>query len=780
MQNQEIPPNMIIAEEETTNIRQEIEKYAIHWKWFVLSIILAGIGAFLYLRYTPNLYEVATTILIEDDAKGASPELAVFEELGIGGNQKNIANEITILESRSLINKVGENLKLNIAYFKDGNIRSTEQLKNELPFNINFLTADSFLFDFSTAFKINIVSDTAFEISNLENENKEQHSFGSPIDYNGLKLIITPKTIKNTDETFTVSISPLKQVVQGLRNQIQVTLLNPNASVIELKMQSRKKAKAQLILDELVRQYNKDAVEYKNLIGNNTDAFIKERLALIEQDLIQVDKNAETFKTENKLTDINTETGIVLATNSEIEKQIIELNTQLKLVAYVKAHLKDNQNTLIPESLGLSDSNINTSSSQYNELLLERNRISKSTGGKNPVIINLDTQLNQIRESIVQGLDNLKSSLKISLNDAIVQEQRMASRISTAPKREREFRDIQRQQQIIETLYLFLLQKREENAISLAVTAPNAKLVDAAEGAAHPVGPNRKMIYLTAILLGLAIPFGIIFIVDLLDNKVHTQKELEETIKAPFMGAIPTTSKKDRMLVKGDRGSLAEAFRMVRTNLNFMLGNTEVSGKAIFVTSTLPGEGKTFVTINLATVFAMTDKKVLLIGADIRKPKVVEYLDISATHKGLTEYLADKTVTFKDIIEPQERGFDLIQSGIIAPNPAELLMNGRLDELLAYSKQHYDVVIVDTAPVTLVTDTIQIAPKADLFLYITRANYLDKRLLDVPKQLYNEKRLPNMSLVMNGTDPKKGYGYGYGGYGYGNDEEKTPWWRFNK
>ncbi|KAB1067847.1 polysaccharide biosynthesis tyrosine autokinase [Tamlana haliotis] len=782
MQNQNTPQNFIVVEDDTTNLRQEIEKYTLHWKWFILSVLLAGLAAFLYLRYTPNVYEVATTILIEDDAQEAAPELAVFEELGIGGNQKNIANEITILESRSLMEQVSKNLNLNISYFKEGNIKRAELLKRELPFNIHYLTPDSILFDQSTAFKIKMISESQFQVSNLKGEHTKAYSYGAPFQYNNIKAIVTPKDLKqNTEDDFTVTIRPLKHVVQSFRNQIQVTLLGPNASVIELKMQSRKKEKAKIILDEMVRQYNKDAIEYKNLIGNNTDVFIKERLALIQKDLLDVDKDAETFKTENKLTDIETETGIVLTTNSEIEKKIIELNTQLKMVDYVKSHLKEFDDTLIPENLGLNDANINSNSSEYNTLLLERTRISKSTGDKNPVIINLDNQLEQIRESILRGLENFKSSLKIALNDAKAQERLLDNRIASAPKQEREFRDILRQQQIIETLYLFLLEKREENAISMAVTAPNAKLIDKAESNLYPVSPNRKMIFLTAILLGFMIPIAVIFLSNLLDNKVHTQKELEALVKAPFMGAIPTTSKNDRMLVKEDRGSMAEAFRMLRTNLNFMLGHVDHTGKTIFVTSTLPGEGKTFITINLATVYAMTDKKVLLIGADIRKPKVAEYLNISSKNKGLTEYLADESVTPEDIIEHQEWGFDIIQSGVIAPNPAELLMNGRLDEILAYSKQHYDFIIVDTAPVTLVTDTLQIAPKADLFLYITRANYLDKRLLDVPQQLYTEKRLPNMAMVMNGADPKKGYGYGYGGYGYGKVEDtKKPWWKFKK
>ncbi|AUS05825.1 GumC family protein [Pseudotamlana carrageenivorans] len=786
-QNPENPTNFMFVEEETTNIRQELEKYLFHWKWFSLGIILALIGAFIYLRYTPNVYETSTTILIEDESSGGLPaELAVFEELGMGGNKKNIENEITILKSRSLMELVAKSLDLNVSYFKQGQVRSSEVLANSLEFKINFLKKDSIFYNQATEFKIERLSPTQFKLTPLDTEQSKTYNFGDNIILGGVDFIVTPDNHQNTTDDqveYTIKITPLKKVAESLKNAIQVNLLNKNATVLELKLQSALREKGQYILDELVRQYNEDAVEYKSLIGKNTNTFITERLELIKEDLMKVDKTAEVFKTTNKLSDIPTETGIVLETNSEIEKQIIDLNTQLKMVDFVQNLLASNTEALIPQNLGLKASDVSANSSKYNEMLLERTRIAKSSGKNNPVIINLDTQLEQIRESIRQSLTNLKAQLNIALKDAMVQEQRMTARITSVPKQEREYRDIQRQQQIIETLYLFLLQKREENAISLAVTVPNSKLIDKAESSTLPVSPKRKIIYLGALILGLIVPFGIIYISNILDNKIHTQKELEELVKAPFVGDVPITVKQDRMLSKDDRGSLAEAFRMLRTNVNFLLGHTENGGQTIFVTSTIPGEGKTFISINLATVFAMTNKKVLLIGADIRKPKFIEYLNIETAKLGLTEFMADTTIEPQDIISPQKWGFDVIQSGTIPPNPAELLMNGRLDELFAYGKAHYDYIIVDTAPVNAVTDTMQIATKADLFLYVVRANYLDKRLLEIPKQLYNEKRINNMALVMNGTDPKKGYGYGYGygygGYGYGDLEEtKKPWWKF--
>lgn len=783
MQKKEKFQDYMLVDEESINIRQQIEKYAFHWKWFLLGAVLSLIAAYVYLRYTPNIYEVSTTILIDDEGNGGlSSELAAFEELGIsGGNKKNIENEMGILKSRSLMTRVVKKLDLNITYFKESSVKDTEIYKEELPFKVSFFIKDSTFFERSTSFTIKVLSDTSFELSNTDEAPGVTYTYGKSITQRYGDFIITPNNISKDDinTTYIVKTAPLKVVVNNYIKAIDVSLLYKKASILELKLKSLVKLKAQRILDELIRQYNKDAIEYKSLIGNNTDTFINERLALIEEDLRKVDKTAETFKTTNQLTDISLETGIVLESNSSVEKEIIDLSTQLKLVNYVTEHMSSDDHTLIPENLGINASDVNSSSNQYNEILLERNRIAQSSGKNNPVLLNLDAQLSQLRSSVAQGLTNLKRSLIISLDQARSQERSIDSRITSAPRKEREFRDIQRQQQIIETLYLFLLKKREENSISLAVTVPNAKLIDAADGSNNAVSPNRKMIYIIALFFGLVIPFVIISLIFLLDTKIHNQEDLEDILKTPIIGNIPKTLDGNKILTKSDRGNVAEAFRMLRTNTNFMLGNLKEQSKAIYVTSTIPGEGKTFVSINLATVLAMSNKKVLLIGADVRKPKVAEYLDMTTATNGLTVFLADNSIQINQIIETAKNGeFDVIQSGIVPPNPSELLINGRFDEVLNYGKAHYDYVIVDTAPVNMVTDTLQIASRADLFIYLVRANYLDKRLLEIPKKLYNEKRIPNMTVVINGTDVKKGYGYGNGyGYGYGHEEENKSWFK---
>ncbi|WP_372745415.1 GumC family protein [Lutibacter sp.] len=769
-------PN-IQFQDESINIRQEVEKYAYYWKWFVLGAFVSLVVAYVYLRYTPNQYEVSTTILINDeDSGGLASELSAFQDLGLfsGSKGSSIENEIELLKSRSLIERVVKDVGINVSYFKKGRVRTSEIFKNEVPVKLNVFTKDSLFYAADTSFTIVFGAASKFKLLDSEGNKVAEHSFGENIKTNFGEITITPlaDVSKIKDNELQVVITPIKKVVDNLKSAIQVQPVNKNASVLQLSLKSELKTKAQAILDNLVYQYNKDAVEDKSMIAKNTNVFINKRLDIISEDLSDVDKGVEKFKTSNNLTDITSEATLILGTNADIEKKIVDLNTQIRLVDYVNEYVTQNSEELIPANLGLPDESISSTTERYNELLLERNRILKSSSKLNPVIINLNDQIAGVRNSIAKSLVNLKNTLKISLNDVQKQESRINSKITAVPRQEREYRDIQRQQQIIETLYLYLLQKREENAITLAVTQPNAKIIDKAYGSDIPVAPKRKIVYLAALLLGIILPFAVIYLKLLLNNKVQSRKDIEAALQAPILGDIPRTRNLKKLVVSDqDRSGIAEAFRLVRTNINFMFSKVQTKSKTIFLTSTISGEGKTFIAINLASVLALTSKKVLLVGADIRSPKIISYLNFES-NLGLTHFLRDSKLAVPDVIENvKEYNFDMIHSGIIPPNPAELLMNGRFDEVMEYAKNNYDYIIVDTAPINLVTDTLLISDYADLFIYVIRANHLDKRLLEVPKMLYNEKRLNNMSILVNDVDSDKGYGYGYG-YGYGDDDKK--------
>lgn len=773
--------NPINDNDESINLREQLENYLFHWKWFVLGVVVALLGAYFYLRYTPNQYSVSTTILVDDkNSGGLASELSAFSDLGLmGGSKASLDNEMELLKSKSLAERVVKALGTNVTFFKQGNVIKSELYKGDAPVKINFFSPDSLFHKLDTSFTVKITSQSTFTLKDAEGNNPKDHNFGELIKTVYGEMSVTPlkKGKFEEDEEVIVQIIPFENVLNRYRNALQIQPVSKQASVLRLSLTDPVKQKAIEILDNLVAQYNNDAVEDKNLMAKNTNEFINQRIVIVNKDLSAVEKGAEQFKTANQLTDLATEAELAVESKSEIEKRVLELNTQLKLAEYVSDYVNANLGELIPANLGIGDASLDGNTEKYNQLVLERNRILKGSSEINPVIINLNGQIKNLGESIKQSLATTKGSLKISLNAIKDRESRFASTISEVPKQERVFRDIQRQQQIMETIYLYLLQKREENAITMAVTQPSAKIIDLAYGSNVPVAPKGNIIYLAALLLGLLIPFGVIYIMSLLDNKVHSRTDVEAVIKAPVLGDIPNTKSGNKIVVSDtDRSSVAESFRLLRTNINFMLTGIKQGGKTIFVTSTISGEGKTFVSINLAAVLSLTNKKVLLIGADIRMPKIGEYLDLKY-EKGLTHYLMDNTMKVTDIIESvKDVNFDFISSSLIPPNPSELLMNGRFEEVLAHGKQHYDYVIVDTAPVLLVTDTLLLSYLADMFIYVVRANYLDKRLLVTPKMMHEEKRLPNMAMLVNGTDLERGYGYGYG-YRYSEEGLKKPWYK---
>ncbi|MGB0880109.1 MAG: polysaccharide biosynthesis tyrosine autokinase, partial [Polaribacter sp.] len=490
--------------------------------------------------------------------------------------------------------------------------------------------------------------------------------------------------------------------------------------------------------------------------------------------------DVKNYRTKNKITGISKEAELALENASRNNEKIIGIRTELNLAKWIQENIEQqSEDESLPQNLGFTDTNISQSIMTYNELVSKRNRLSISAGDKNPLLVQYQSEIVTLKSNIKKSISNLIYSLEAKLNQLNEEASKVNARVSSIPVIERGFIDIAREQEIISGLYSYLLKKKEETAISLAVTVPNAKTIDVAYGSDIPVSPKRKIIYLGASLLGVLIPFIIIYLINILNTKVHSKKDIQNNLSVPFLGDIPKSETKDKFIIgKEARSSISEAFRLIRTNLDFMLTSKKTT-KFIFTTSTTSGEGKSFISINLAATLALSDKRILLMGMDLRAPKVTEYLNIE-NKKGVTNYLTDRNLKLDDIKFniPELGSLDIISSGIIPPNPAELLISEGVERLFNEVKNYYyyDYVIVDTAPINLVTDTLLISKYADMFLYVVRANYLDKRLLAIPEELYTEKRLKNMAIVLNDVDPRKGYGYGYGGYGYGQQEEK-PWYK---
>ena len=775
--------------EDTVNLREIIEKYAFHWKWFILSTVLFLCLAFLYLRYSQNIYQSEAKILIKDDSKGGSmPDMAVFGDLDLFGSTANLSNEIEILTSRTITENVVKSLSINLNYVIRGSRTGfqTQTLFKITPFKLTHAVNDSLLYEKKAEFTLNIIDNQIFEITEVEHTSLGKFKFGELINTSIGAIKIQKTNHFDTNfigRDFDLSLSTLNDASSSLMETLIIESVNKDAYVLSLKTKGPSIAKNNAIINELIYQYEIDQANDQNELAENTRSFIEERMEYITKELSDVDNANLQFKKENGLIDVSSDAQLLLSQENAIDQQIIKTNIQLELANYMADVLSEQNEIeqLLPSNLGFEDQSIAKMIDAYNTFVLDRNRLLIASSANNPSVLKFENQLSSIKLSLNSSLNNIVSASRIELKSLKAKSQIYNSELASMPEFEKKYRDIQRQQQIKETLYLYLLEKREENEIALAATVGNSKVIDYAYSDGETVSPKKSIIYLGALFLGLLIPFGIIYVLNLLDNKVHSQKDLEK-YSLPHLANIPLASENEKLVAQNNpRSVLSEAFRMLRTNVTFLFPNIKEKGNTIFVTSTIASEGKTFVSLNVAHSLALTGKKVVVVGLDLRAPKLLQYLELQTDLKGVSNYIIDPTLSHQELTIPipGTENLFLLPSGVTPPNPSELLMKQRLSDLFESLKLEYDYIIVDTAPVSLVTDTITIAQIADATLYVIRANKLDKRMLEFPAKLYNEQKLSNMAVVLNAVNMERGGGYGYGyGYGYGDDFEKSKkrWW----
>ena len=780
--------------------KEVVKPYLKHWKWFTISLLFSIFLAIIYIRYSTPEYAVEGKIQILED-QNATSELGAFKDLDLftAGNTR-VEDEIEIMNSRSNMIEVARNLGLNLRIHAQGQIHSTELYHNAAPIKIKFLLPDSLVYLSRDAFKIKITSATTFLFSEDDDKPSQSFGFGSKISTKVMDLVLIPNDTamsKHIGREFRVVLTPLVSVAQSYKKKLKISLDNDKSNVITISLKDPVEQKAKDIINGLIDTYNQNAVEDKRLIANKTSDFINDRIREISGDLSSVDQSAQEFKSGRGITNVESQSNANISISAQSQQELQNASMQLNIANSMK-NIVDNQNgfEILPSNVGISDATIANTTATYNQLVSERNRLLRSSNEKNPIIVSLDEQLNGLKKSLQASLNSTTNNLNMQVNNLSSRLSQVNARIYAAPGNERALRDITRQQQTTESLYLYLLQKREESQITFASATPKSNIIDRAyETSQFPVSPQKPKILLAFMILGLLLPFSIIYVNQILDNKVHNKVILEKHINnIPVLAELPKLKKSENRLVRtGERTILAESLRILRTNLDYIIRSKNIAGgkgNVIFVTSTVPGEGKTLVSANLAMIFAKANKKVLLIGADIRNPKVYEFYSgknvdrlgkptRDKTNNGLTDFLVDNTISISDIINPllaNEQTVDVIYSGKIPPNPSELLMSERMKELLTSVPAEYDYVIVDTAPLMVVSDTLLISEFADQILYVVRAGVTELKVLNFPLKLHSEGKLKGLAFVVNGVkESNLGYGGKYG-YGYGKAEKK--WWKF--
>ena len=756
------------------NIIDLLVYFASRWKWFLVSVIVFGGLAWLHYARSPRVYFRSATVIIKDPSNKTST--AGLDRYDNFINKVNVANEILQFRSKRLMREVVLRVHADVSYrCKDG--LHYDELYTQAPVSVSF---HDMLPEQSMSLTVTPADSVSVMVSGLDGKGEPRRvRLNDTVSVAQGSLVVSPTNYyspKWKNVPVQVTKMPLESMVNYYRGAVGIRQEEEESSILTLSLKDSSPARAEDVLNMLIAVYNEEAIRDKNQVAVNTANFINERLIIIEGELGGVESDLESFKRENRIVDIGSTAGMYMSESQKYNADALELETQLRLAAYIKDYLTDpkKETDLIPSNTGIGDQNIEGQISLYNAAKLKRDRLIDDSSERNPVVEELNNSLRAMKQNIIRAVDNMIVSLKVKRDDAQSREERAQQRVTSIPSKERRMLSIERQQKIKEALYLFLLNRREENALSQAMADNNARVIDSADGSDAPIAPLRNRILLLGLLVGLAVPAVACLAIMFMDTRVRNRKDIEGAVNVPFLGEIPldrdVQKQKNAKAVVSEHGDdmVSESFRILRTNLTFM-ARKDKGVQVITFTSFNEGAGKTFISRNLAMSLSYAKKRVVLVDLDIRKATLSHHFH---THSaGVTNYLADPAVTVDDIVRTQER-FDIIGAGMSAPNPAELLMDRRLDELMAELRKRYDYVIADNVPVGIIADAAIANRVADMTVFVVRAGKLDRRQLPDLEKLYQDRKLNNMALVLNGVDPKRpgygyGYGYGYGHYGYG-------------
>ena len=774
------------------------------WYWFLLSLAVCLGGAAYYLLTTPSIYVRSASILIKDDSKGksSSADMESFSDLGLFTTNTNVNNEMGTLRSPDIMREVVQRLHLEMNYQTEGRFHKQTLYGSQLPVHVNISELPE---NESATFLLHISKEGGYRLSDFTRNGEEleggvlqgkpNDTIKSPIG----PILITPTASYSgpAEKTIYVSRNSVSAASAGYSSRLTIAQNDEKSNIITLSVQDVSTQRAEDVLNMLISVYNENWVKDKNQIAISTSMFINERLGVIEGELGNVDDDISSFKSEHLLPDVQAAANMYMTQANEANASIRELNNQVYMARYIKDYLTNESNKyqLLPADAGIEGSNINNQLSEYNTQLLERNSLVAHSSTKNPLVREMDKSLDDMRSAMITSIDNQMVALNARIKSLQAIGGQATSRIASNPQQSKYLLSVERQQKVKESLYLYLLQKREENELSQAFTAYNTRIINKPGGSMIPTAPIKKNILLVAFALGLLIPVVIIFLRENMNTRVRGKKDLEG-LTLPFIGEIPMFKQpkgkslgkkqddsKTIIVKEGSRDIINEAFRVLRTNLEFMTGK-EKSSNVIIVTSFNPGSGKSFLTINIAVSLAIKKKKVLVIDGDLRHGSASAYA--GSPEKGLSDYLSGQVEHLSDIIvtNQQHSTLDLIPVGTIPPNPTELLFDDRLKKAIETLKEQYDYVLIDCPPIELVADTQIIEKLADRTIFVVRAGLLERSMLPELENIYREKKFKNMSMILNCTQSSGGryghrygytygyhYGYGYG-YHYGNDTKR--------
>ena len=763
------------TEEENFDLRSIAYRYVRNWYLFVIFLLMAFVGAFFYLLYTRPVYEVSSVILIKDDKKGLGSN-DFLKDLEMMGGNKIVENEMEVFKSRSLMKKVVESLRLNVIYTK--NTRPVDiDLYGKSPLWIQIEQLPNPVYP--DKFTVRKLDRSKFELL-TENKVIGTYSFGQAVVQSqlGKFRVFINNNVPQNKEDIDIQFANVNRVIQGNLGKLDVSLLNQKSTVLKLSYQETSPNRGRDILRKLHEEYILASLGDKNTEASNTLRFIDERLRLISTELTDVEKDVEVYKSAAGFTDISSESNLFLEKVKETDSKLNEVDIQVKVLEGVEKFLNTPGSNVSSVTSMINDPSLSLLINKLSELELQREKYARTVQAGNPLLETVNTQVANTKAAIRENINNQKKGLIISRTNLASLNRSIESSIRSIPKKEREFVSIKRQQGIKESLYLLLLQKKEETAISYASTVSDSRLIDEAFVSPAPIKPLPNIVYLIALLIGLGVPIVIINVKALLNNKITSRAELEQkTNSIPILGEVGSKPKSiaGPLLDTKSNNFIAEQFRILRTNLQYLIQGQK-SCKKILVTSSISGEGKSFIAMNLASSLASAGQKVVLVNLDIRKPKLHEYLNLS-NNKGVVNYLIGQGKAADFVQKTSIENMSFVASGPIPPNPAELLSGTKLAEFIAELEKEYQYILIDCSPNGLVTDAQLAAPLVDATVFIVRHEHTPQGAMLPLANLYKEKKFPSLTVIYNGVKGSSSYGYGYGyGYGYYGESGNPSMW----